>query len=251
MTNDYRNWLREREIDNAALRGVHLPQPRESTLKGDVAVPALQAVVIGLALDGVVTGILLICDIEWAQAWRWGAGIGLCAFGLTVVVFIVNHHGANVVDPIKLAYKRFEQAKPTERPQPEDEPWRVIRGFGGPKAIPARVHTEVKSIEPAVNPEIKEMHDFITTMWPTGDITQANCQRRRWSRKYWDKYIGGKRTKRGQESGRGLLDRAGVIRKDGGKWVIAVPLNEALAINDELLSYAQAKAEMVKLSPTL
>ena len=256
MTGDFERWLKERELEAKSMRGFNPPQPQRASVESDVLVPVLQSLAIG-TVGGLAAGTLTVLVGFGQPGWaRWMLAGKVCAGGFVfalagcTTVFILDHHRVSVVEPIKMAWERIWAAMGAARPRPEDEPTPlVLRGYA--KEIPANVAHEIKSIEPDVDPKVKEMYDFITSMWPTDDVTQANCKDRGWSRKYWDKYIGGQRTKRGLESGRGILDRAGVVRKDGGKWVIVAPLNEALAINDDLLRYAEAKARLVSLSPTL
>jgi hypothetical protein len=53
------------------------------------------------------------------------------------------------------------------------------------------------------------------------------------------------RGKEGQESGRGLLDRAGCVEKTGNGWEIVASLGDALSVTDASKSYAESKAALV------
>lgn len=246
MTDEYRTWLRERELEQRGLRDTYPIRPRASTIKGDVAVPTLQAFAIGSALATVIAGLLSIIGTSWQASLRWGAGAGLFAFGVAIVVFILQHR-AVLIDPMRMAWEKLDLARMV-KPRPTDE-WQAPMVLNPYQVLPAggTLDTQIKSIEPDAPEKIKELCEFIATMWPVGDVTQAACREKGFTRKYWDRYVGGSRRRRdvGKESARGILDRAGVVHKDGNKWAICAPLNEALAINDGLLAYANAKAKMV------
>lgn len=131
---------------------------------------------------------------------------------------------------------------------PEPPPPMIVRGFS-PKALPATVAHTIESLAPLADPEIERLYRFIVDCWRADDVSQAGCMAREWRRRDWDKYIGGSRRKAdlGKESARGLLDRAGIVRKDGNAWTICAPLDQALHINDDLLAYASERAQLVRL----
>jgi len=211
------------------------------------------AVVGGIGLGGVVglgvMGLAGLAGAGWPGAGIWGGAVGC---GLLVVVPLVTYFYAMTgwKGPGRIAEIEQggwgEDAGETPAVQ-EEEPWRVIRpqlGRGPMSLLPARVEKGVERAGPSARREIEDLCRFISVMWPTGDITQANCERMGFTRRWWDRYIGGSRAKRkrGTESGRGLLDRAGVIEKEGGRWAICSTLEEALSWNNELREYADALA---------
>ena len=222
------------------------------TTESDVVVPLMQAAAVATSggLGGGIMTLLLapLAGVHglalWSLAGRIAAGVFALALMTCTASFILAHR-RRVTEPLDILWQRLAPPVP-----PEPEPrWIVRNPAHAARAIPARLASEAKPLEPDAPAEIKDLYKFITTMWPTGDISQANCARMGFSRKYWDRYIGGSRRKRdaGKESARGLLDRAGVVRKDGNKWVIAATLEEALSVNDLLREYAGRKAQMVRL----
>ena len=218
------------------------------TVVSGVVVPCLQALAAG-TLIAVALGITVrLFGTSWARAGVWA----LCALVWITAVFgacFIGQERAVHVTPSWVARQRVLLNRPMEREEPEEEPWRVIR------ARPQRPMLGLETLDhaapvvgPQARPEIEEAYRFVTALWPKGDISQATvCER--FSRRLWDRYIGGSRRKRdkGKESARGLLDRAGLIRKEGGRWVIDSTLEEALSWNPELKAYAEAKAQIVRL----
>lgn len=130
-----------------------------------------------------------------------------------------------------------------------EEPWRVLRGRPALAARSGEVMVEhqVASVEPTVRTEIREMYDLIVRAWPTGNVARDHCMGMGISRSSWQRLVGGARRKRGLESDRGLLDRAGVVRQERQGWAPCATLEEALRINEELWEYAREKASLVKL----
>jgi len=204
------------------------------------------AVVLSLSLAGVVG----LVARSLASAAIWGAFAFFIVWGLSTLV-VFWYAARSWAGPLGLAkatqpvIERYIDNRPIEPPTPM-----IVRGYNTPPLIEAELASSIKTLEPDVKPEIKELYDVITRLWPGGDISQERvCSL--FSRKVYDRHIGGSRRKgdAGTESGRGLLDRAGVIAKDGGgHWAIAASLADALSINDDLLEYAQARSQIVKIS---
>jgi len=215
--------------------------------------PLCGGLMLGAVLGVAAGGLQLLGGKPWRDAAQTGGRVALVVLAATTVgVFLYALLGwAGPARLARLQQPRVEQIA-EQREEEEEPPWVVQRPWkrlNPVPQLPARLQIEARSIEPPARREIRELYRFIITMWPTGDITQANCRAKGFTRRYWDRYIGGSRaeSKLGTESGRGILDRAGVIRKSGGAWVIAAPLDQALQINDELWAYAQARAKMVRL----
>ena len=68
------------------------------------------------------------------------------------------------------------------------------------------------------DPEIEELYRFVTTVWPTGKVGREHCRDLGFMRSEWERMVGGRRGEEGSESGRGLLDRAGVVRRTRSGW---------------------------------
>jgi hypothetical protein len=152
-----------------------------------------------------------------------------------------------------LALERMKQpVQVVTRAEPEraERPPMVIRGYGQPPLIEASLESNIRAMEPDASKDVRGLYKFITAMWPTGSITQADCLGKGFSRRDWDRYIGGSRRKgdAGKDSARGWLDRAGVIAKEGNEWKIGASLEEALKINDDLLRYATSLSKVVRLT---
>ena len=250
--NNYEQWLRERRLEQDAVRGLHAPTPQRATIEGDVLVPTLQALAIGGAVGlAVGVGVLLfapaVFDLHGGDLWAWAGRVAAGGFVFTlagaVVRFILDNRRV-VTEPLDLLWERLALATPSPPPD-QDEKWRVIR----PRTpqLEATVDHEVKSIEPDVDPDIKRLYNFITRVWPGGNVSRSACNSLGFSRKTWEKMVGGQRGKAGLESGRGILDRAGCVRKTSAGWEIAATLEQALTFNDELSKYAQAKSQLVQL----
>ena len=215
--------------------------------------PLCGGLMLGAVLGLAAGGLAKLGGKTWPAAAQTGGRVALVVLAATTAgVFLYALLGwAGPARLARLQQPRIEKVV-EEREEEEEPPWVVQRPWKRlhpVPQIPARLQVTAKSIEPPVRREIRDLYRFIITMWPTGDVTQANCRAKGFTRRYWDRYIGGSRaeSKLGTESGRGILDRAGVIRKDGNTWVIAAPLDVALQINEELWAYAQARARMVRL----
>ena len=86
MTNEYQRWLREQEIEQAAMRGVQAPPQQRATIESDVAVPTLQALVIG-TVGGLAAGtatLLVGFGVQgWGRLWLSGK---VCGGGFVFVL---------------------------------------------------------------------------------------------------------------------------------------------------------------------
>ena len=252
MSNAYKEWLQEREMESAALRGVHAPQPQKPTIESDVLVPLLQGAAIALA-SSLASGTAVLLFGFGRRGWALWELSGQVAGGAfvfllcgCVVKFVLDHH-RSTRDPYDLARERVEAARGSRaRPDPEeDDPPYVIMRPARP-ALPATVNQVVESIEPAVDPATRRLYEFVIRTWPGGpSISRRKCADLGFSRKTWEKYVGGQRGREGQESGRGLLARAGAVRQGANGWEIVTPLSDALAITDALKAYAESKAALV------
>jgi len=252
MTNEYARWMREREAAQRAAQGIRI-EPQRATLEGDVVVPVLQAAAIGLAA-GLAVGVGVLLIGFGREGWaRWGlagqvAGCGcVAALAVCTVVFIIEHR-RTIRDPLDISWERLDMLRPrggTPPPAMDEAPWRVVRGFT--PSLPAQVETTVQAIEPEARPEIRELYEFIAAAWPVGSVSRASCRNLGFGRAQWERLVGGVRGREGQESARGLLDRAGVVRRTRSGWEICAGLQDALAINAELLAYAEAKSSLVQL----
>lgn len=228
--------------------GVYTP-----SIRADVVVPVAQAAAIGVAV-GLLSGVTVAAfGAQRGLSVQVGTIFGLSCFTVSTVVFVLQHR-RYVTDPFDLIWERFRLLLPVEdvEADTEKEPiWRTIR----PRSAPPTMTIAARSPKDA-DTEIVNLYNFITAMWGIGSVSQAECRKAGWTRRYWDRYVGGKRNQRGTEAGRGLLDRAGVVQKDGVRWVIAATLEEALSWNRDLLFLARmqgtvgASAEKIDPSPT-
>lgn len=241
MSTNAQPWTDRREDDSARPERIH--PAAKLTFQNDVVVPLAQALAIGLATFVAVLVILLLFRVPWSAAWRWGLGFGIVLFGLSAGVFI-NEHREVFISPTRLAWAQFNAAHPQPKPEPADtEPWRVINPHNGPARplLPDRVESQAAGILPPADPEVEMLYDFVSTVWPTGNISREHCRALGFTRSTWEKFVGGIRGREGLESGRGLLDRAHVVRKtSSGDWEICAPMGAALGWNRELREYAKA-----------
>jgi len=127
----------------------------------------------------------------------------------------------------------------------------VIRGHTpAGRLLPSGIDLEVHSLEPTVDPQIKALYEFLVRVWPTGNVARDHCIDLGFGRAEWERYVGGQRGREGEESGRGLLDRAGYVYKDAsGHWQIApeATLEVVLGMNEDLAAYARKRARLVRL----
>jgi hypothetical protein len=229
--------------------GEHQPMQRDGHLVVYLAWPLLAGLGLAAVLAISVGGIAGLATLSLAGAVRWAALVFFLAWGGTTVI-VFGYAAISWGGPLALLRARQPVQVVTRAPvQIDEQPPMVIRGYARPPMIEASLESNIKALEPDATKEVRELYKFITTMWPTGSITQADCLARGFSRRDWDRYIGGSRRKGdvGKDSARGWLDRAGVISKEGNEWRIAASLEEALGINDELMQYAMAKSQVVKI----
>jgi len=236
----------ERQRQAAELaKGLHPTPPARATVEGDVVVPVLQAVAVAGAMGLGGGGFALLFGASWTMAGQLAGGgflAGLCG----CVLLFVFQHRAILTTPSRVMWQQQALLQPS--PAPEEEPeWRVIRPYRGRPALAATTldHT-VQALGPEVASEIEELYTFLCRVWPTGNVSRAHCRGLGFTRATWERLVGGRRGKGGQESGRGLLDRAGAVENTPNGWEIACPLDQALTINEQLLSYAEARAELVR-----
>jgi len=223
---------------------------RDGHLVVYVAWPVLGGLAIGLVLGMGVAG----CGLLWGVP-KVGAVAGTAFFiawpVATVSLFWYAAGGWG--GPLRLEEKRQTViVEEVERPAQEKPAPMVLHGFGppAPRLIEAELAQEIRPIAPQVSPEIEALYDFVTRVWPTGNVSRDHCMALGFSRATWEKFVGGRRGKlAGSESGRGWLDRAGCVGRNGDGWQIVVGLDEVYGIHPELLAYAGAKAKMVRLTP--
>lgn len=233
-------------------RGLPL-HPQRMSIESDVWVPLLQALCIAIAVALVAFALTLWLADEhltgWARFGRaglWFAGTFVGAFAATIVTFI-SQHRAQMVEPLGMLRDLIDAMLPGKNEDLPEPQYMVIRPRSNRPLLPATLDQEVRPVEPQVDPDSKELYDFITRIWPTGKVTREHCNMYGFTRAVWEKLVGGRRGYEGQESGRGVLDRAGVVRQTAAGWEICAPMNEALTITAPLEAYAQAKAQLVQL----
>jgi len=245
MGTDFQRWRAEQRHAEAMSKGIETPAPARATVESDVVVPVLQAVAVAGAVGLGGGGFALLFGAALATAGRIAGGgflLGLCG---AVILFIFQHR-AILTTPARVQWQKLALAQPSPTPR-DDPPAMVIRPLQRRSlALPATLDHQVESIEPDVEPEIVELYQFITRTWPTSNVSRAHCRGLGFTRSTWERYVGGRRGKAGQESARGLLDRAGAVEKTPNGWEIVAPLDQALAINDDLHAYAEAKAQLVR-----
>lgn len=214
----------------------------------EVVVPMLQALGIGSLLGVCLLGTILLFGGAWAVAGAWAAGAALWGTAVSGVVFI-GQQRAMAITPSWVARQRVLLAWPTVDGEEQDgAPWRVInprRGRAGAPLLPSgTMEHEVEQVGPRARPEIEEAFRVVSGLWGARDCSQETVCKL-FGRRIYDKYVGGSRRRRdqGTESGRGVLDRAGVIEKEGGRWVITASVEEAYSWNPELRAYADARAQ--------
>jgi len=213
--------------------------------------PVLSGLCLASVLSVSVGGVVLIASRgDWALAGTWVGSIWFAVLGVvTVVVFV--YAAREWAGPRRAERIERVRQEVVEVVREEGEPPApiIVHGFSSPPLLPASMDHTIESLAPAADPEIDHLYRFVLDAWQHGDVTQAGVMSRGWRRKDWDKFVGGsrRRSDMGKESARGLLDRAGIIRKDGGGWVICATLEQALSINDDLNGYANARAQLVRL----
>jgi len=218
-------------------------QYRQRSVEHDIKVPALWALV---TAAGVTIGAApLVYAFE--KPWYWSPAAGFYA-GLALWILIGVVEWFDREQRIESEeYTDQEDEKKPEPPKP-DRPPVIVNPYHGNRY--ATTPSQPREVD--APPEVQELYRFITTMWPTGDVTQDNCRRHGFGRGVWDHMIGGSRNPRhkGTESARGVLDRAGVIEKQGNVWKIAANLDDTLACFPMVRAYAETRTQTVILSPT-
>ncbi len=264
---EFGEWLRGRGSAGRAAGSVHVQEAPRSTVIGEVVVPMLQALGMGVVVGLALLGILPVLGVVWGAAWRWAVGLGLGLWALTTVRFVSGQRAVRRA-PMALERDKLEWliARAGEGGARGDkEPWRLFRppgarrparpGLRAGEELPALpvgsrvVEEAVAGVEPEVDPETKRLYSFITRVWPGQNVSRRACMGLGFSRSEWERLVGGRPERAGSESGRGLLDRAEVVEKGPSGWVLAegVTLEQALSITDELWAYAEARAELVRI----
>lgn len=200
------------------------------------------AVVLAVSAGGIA---MIVSRFDWPAV---GLAASLTFFGVlgggTMAVFWYAAHewaGPRTAERIARPVQVFTQARP-EEPRPP----MVLNRYNEPPMLPASsMDVEIDPLVADAAPELMELYNFITRLWPTGDISRNNARQHGFDRTVWERLVSGVRGKEGMESGRGHLDRAGVVVHTGKGWQIAASLDQAYAINPDLLAYAQARAEIV------
>lgn len=225
---------------------------RDGHLTVYLAWPILAGLGLATVLAVSVGGVVLIgSGGEWEQAGTAAGVVWFVVLGLaTVVVFWYAARewaGPRRAERIERARREVIEVLP-DGEEMEPPPPMIVRGFS-PKMLPATIEHSIEALGPVADPEIEHLYRFIADCWRADDVTQNGCMSRGWRRSDWDRYIGGsrRRSDAGKESARGLLNRAGIIRKDGNSWRICSTLEQALHINDDLQAYANARAQLVRL----
>lgn len=210
--------------------------------------PVTGGLLVGIMMAIGVGGLVGLLSRNWVAGGGWMAGtfFVVCPT-VTLLTFLYAARGWG--GPLRLERARQDAGyESVEVIEPEDErPAMVIRPYM--PALPDGLTHQIRSLEPKADHETMALYQYISKMWPLGTVTQTASLQAGFRRKDWDKYVGGSRRKKavGTESGRGILDRAGVVRKDGGSWVICAPLDKVFKVTPELEQYAAAKAEIVRL----
>jgi hypothetical protein len=229
-------------------------QKRDGHLTVYLAWPILAGLGLATVLAVSIGGVSLIVSRDWQASSTIAGVVWFVALGLvTVFVFLYAMQewaGPRQAERQERLRQEVIEIIPDDLERP---PAMVLRPLSRRPMLPAPSfdHT-IETITPAVDPEIDHLYRFVIDAWQHNDVTQSGCMARGWRRKDWDKFIGGSRRRAdlGKESRRGLLDRAGIVVKDGNKWTTCATLEQALSINDELHRYASEKSKMVVLGKT-
>lgn len=221
----------------------------------------------GLALATVaavsVGGVVLIAGGgEWREAGTVAAVVWFVALGLvTVGVFwyaASEWRGPRQRERIELTRHAGDEGPGDEGPWDaagEEEceaPWRVLRPYGAQRGRPllAAPDMAVRSLFPEVDAQTQALYEFITRVWPTGNVSRDHCIALGFGRAQWERYVGGQRGKEGLETGRGILERAGLVYRDEkGYWNITpgATLEAAYRVTEGVEQYAGAMARLVRV----
>ena len=202
-----------------------------SVLQEQVGVPTLQALAISGGVLATCATLTCLCGGSLLLALKVGAGVAVCSFCLLETHFILQHR-RSVTEPLDQYWWELQATRP--RPQEEHRPPIILNRRTASK------NAAVEAADVPVTPELDELYRFICSTWSGGDLSRSACRDRGWTRKYWERYVNG-----GRERDRGILDTAGLIRKQGQSWVVDVSLEEALSISPALRLYAESKARTV------
>jgi hypothetical protein len=255
---DFQAWKAQRDGEMQASK-VATPSPQRATLEGDVVVPMAQALGIAVVSALALGGALLlfgpvVADLHGGVLWSWAgrlAGGAFLVFLAGCTISFIRGHRRVITEPLDLLWKRLDLAMPADMPEPAPRDPLIVRGYvqrGTPLLVEGELAHNIKSIEPDVSPDVRELFDFVTKIWPTGNVSRDHCMALGFPRATWEKMVGGVRGRRaGTESGRGLLDRAGCVAQTASGWEIAASLQDVYGINDELQAYAEARAHLVRL----
>jgi hypothetical protein len=245
MSDDLFRWIAARQAETDAARATGIPQVPKLSVASNVTVPLLQGAVVGSVLGISTLGVGIALGATWASTWRWALGVGFATFGIAELGLIADHAWAYTAG-LRLAWEKFNATLPKEDPPPKRDPWRVIKPYNEkrqallPDAVLDHNATALDDGEPEADEEIRLLYDFVTVVWPTGKVGREHCRQLGYTRSTWEWLIGGQRGRTG-EGARGLLDRAGVVRKtSAGDWEIVAPTGAALGWNRELREYAKA-----------
>lgn len=224
-------------------------EKRDGHLRVYVGWPLAGGFMLASVLAICVGGLRLLNGAEWEEATQAAGKWFFAVLGAsTVGIFLYAMFGW--AGPRRI--ERMRQEIVVEQPPPPQpvKEW-VIRNPSSllpHRTITTATEASICSIEPEADPEIRELYEFITRVWPAGSVSRETCRELGFGRATWERLVGGQRGKAGQESGRGLLDRAGVVYQDrSGSWQIGVSLEQALSIHPALAAYARQRAELVKL----
>ena len=221
--------------------------------------PLLQALGVGsicaVSLGGLTLLLGPVVNLHGLALWAWIgriAGFTFCLSLMWCTLSFVRGHRRMVTEPLDLLWERLRMLTPPAPPAEPREPL-VIRGYlprQEAMLIEGELASQAQSIEPQASADIKALYNFVTKVWPTGNVSRDHCTKTlKIRRRDWERFVGGQRgSKAGSESGRGWLDRAGAVDKTCDGWQIVAPLQEVYALNHELEAYANAKAKIVTLA---
>jgi len=228
--------------------GIQQPAQQLPTIASAVAVPALQALLVGVAIAVLGGGLFLLFGAAWLLAGKVAIAGWLLGTSGSVVYFVGQERAVHTTAAL-VARAKLRLAAPMATPEP-DTPAMIIRPYRARPALAATVEKTVDSIEPEVDAETRRLYQFVCGCWDggAGNLSRdAVRQQHGITRSVWEKYVGGRRGRAGAESAKGLLHRANVVEQTstGWQWRDGVSLQDVFAITPELLSYADAKAKMV------
>ena len=241
--NEFDRWLAEQKLHSERQHEAQMPQVPKLTVASDVGVPLLQALAVGGVSAVCGGGLVGLIWHTWPGALTCAGIFGLGSFALCTVGFILEHRSV-YTGPIRLAFLKFNASQPETPPTVETD-WKTIHPYHKPipllpDAIMEHSSPAFADGEPETDDETRLLYDFVSIVWPTGKVSREHCRQLGYTRSTWEHYVGGVRGKTG-ESARGLLDRAGVVRKtSAGDWEINAPVGAALGWNKELRAYAKA-----------